>query len=132
MTNFASPPVQARSGPMVLPAGVFTNTNPPSPRQDEKLFLIIVLALAAIFVAMPGDEQRTDNWRRDERENDPENNKSEQRHGVPPAMAGFHTRQQARMQARRGIIWLYGGMGFSARRHELLLRNGDRRHQTWA
>lgn len=31
MANFASPPVQARSGPMVLPAGVFTNTNPASP-----------------------------------------------------------------------------------------------------
>jgi hypothetical protein len=31
MANFASPPVQARSGPMVLPAGVFTNTNPPTP-----------------------------------------------------------------------------------------------------
>jgi hypothetical protein len=60
---------------------------------------------------MSGHEQRTDHWRRDERKDDPENNKSEQRHDVPPAMTGFHTREQARMQARRGIVGLYGGMG---------------------
>lgn len=31
MANFAAVPVQVRSGPMVLPAGSFTNTNPPAP-----------------------------------------------------------------------------------------------------
>lgn len=31
MANFASPPVQVRSGPMVLPANTYTNTNPPAP-----------------------------------------------------------------------------------------------------
>ena len=70
------------------------------------------LTVVAIFATMSGHEQRADNWRRDEREKDPENNKSEQRHDVPPAMARFHTREQACTQARRGIIGLYGGMGF--------------------
>ena len=31
MTNFASPPVQVRSGPMTLPPNTYTNTSPPAP-----------------------------------------------------------------------------------------------------